>query len=142
MAKQAWQVHKFGGTSLAEADCFRRVGEILLAEKHERQAVVVSAMGGMTDALLDMVAAAELSAAGIQSDLAAIAQRYEACVRALIESPGAVEELMSQFNSELADASDVLQAVFLVRSAADRSRDLVAGFGELWSARLLCIYLN
>ena len=142
MAKQAWQVHKFGGTSLAEADCFRRVGEILLAEKHERQAVVVSAMGGMTDALLDMVAAAELSAAGIQSDLAAIAQRYEACVRALIESPGAVEELMSQFNSELADASDVLQAVFLVRSAADRSRDLVAGFGELWSARLLGSYLK
>jgi len=142
MAKNAWQVHKFGGTSLADADCFRRVGEILLSATGERQAVVVSAMGGMTDALLNMVAAAESSAAGIKSDLAAVAERYEACVRALIESPEAVEELMGHFNGELADAADVLQAVSLVRSAADRSRDLVAGFGELWSARLLGGYLE
>jgi aspartokinase/homoserine dehydrogenase 1 len=142
MTKNAWQVHKFGGSSLADAECFRRVGEILLAETGERQAVVVSAMGGMTDALLDMVASAENSAAGIQGGLAAIANRYEACVRALIESADVAEQLMDRFNRELADARDVLQAVSLVRSAADRSRDLVAGFGELWSARLLGGYLE
>lgn len=142
MTNNAWQVHKFGGTSLADADCFRTVAEILLAETGKRQAVVVSAMGGMTDALLDMVTSAEHTAAGIKSDLAAISDRYEACVRALIESPDAAEQLMNSFNAELADARDVLQAVSLVRSAADRSRDLVVGFGELWSARLLGGYLQ
>ena len=48
---------------------------------------------------------------------------------------------MDLFSAELADVKDVLQAVSLVRSAADRSRDLVAGFGEIWSARLLGAYL-
>ena len=64
MTDNAWQVHKFGGTSLADATCFRRVAEILLAEAadHPRQAVIVSAMGGMTDALLNLVSAAEKSA--------------------------------------------------------------------------------
>jgi aspartokinase/homoserine dehydrogenase 1 len=142
MAKNGWQVHKFGGTSLADAECFRRVGEILLAGTGKRQAVVVSAMGGMTDALLDMVASAENSADGIKGDLRVIADRYEACVRDLITSPQSAEELMNLFNGELADARDVLQAVSLVRSAADRSRDLVAGFGELWSARLLGAHLE
>ncbi len=142
MAKNEWQVHKFGGTSLADAECFRRVGEILLAGTGKRQAVVVSAMGGMTDALLDMVASAENSADGIMGDLRVIADRYEACVRDLITSPQSAEELMNLFNGELADARDVLQAVSLVRSAADRSRDLVAGFGELWSARLLGAHLE
>ena len=42
----------------------------------------------------------------------------------------------------MADAKDVLQAISLVRSAADRSRDLIAGFGELWSSRLLAAYLT
>jgi aspartokinase/homoserine dehydrogenase 1 len=49
---------------------------------------------------------------------------------------------MEAFESELSDAADILQAISLVHSAADRSRDLVAGFGELWSTRLLAAYLE
>ena len=149
MVQKGWQVHKFGGSSLADPDCFRRVGEILLQgqglgqDKDSRRAVVVSAMGGMTDALLDLVQAAEGSADDISAGLQAISSRYEAAVRELIESPDMVESLLELFNADLDDASDVLHAVSLVRSAAaDRSRDLVAGFGELWSARLLAGYLE
>ena len=50
--------------------------------------------------------------------------------------------MLEQFTADVADAADVLHAVSLVRAAADRSRDLVAGFGELWSARLLGRYLE
>ena len=142
MTNTAWHIHKFGGSSLADAECFRRVGEIILAKTGTRRAVVVSAMGGMTDALLQVVAAAENSADSIEADLAAIADRYEACVRELIDSAEAADNLMDLFSAELADVKDVLQAVSLVRSAADRSRDLVSGFGEIWSARLLGGYLG
>ena len=48
MAQPGWQVHKFGGTSMGDADCFRRVADILLADPAERQAVVVSAMSKTT----------------------------------------------------------------------------------------------
>ncbi|HEX8336735.1 MAG TPA: hypothetical protein VF621_08390 [Pyrinomonadaceae bacterium] len=52
MAK--WAVHKFGGTSAADAGRYKAVAEILLARRAagERAAVVVSAMSGVTDALL------------------------------------------------------------------------------------------
>jgi len=141
MTVTGWRVHKFGGSSLADAQCFYRVADVLLRASEKRQAVVVSAMGGMTDALLGLVVEAEKSAAGIAPGLQAISDRYQATVGQLIESDAVARELRNRFDSELSDASDVLHAIALVRSAADRSRDLVAGFGELWSARLLAAYL-
>ncbi len=54
-----WIVHKFGGSSVADADCFRRVADIIEASPNPREAVVLSACRGVTDALLDSVALAE-----------------------------------------------------------------------------------
>ncbi len=141
MAHKNWLVHKFGGTSLADAECFRRVADILLAETAERQAVVVSAMAKMTDALLSLVAGAERSPATIGPGLEALGVRYRATAVALLSQSGA-DRLVSEFETDLSDARDVLHAISLVRSAADRSRDLIAGFGELWSSRLLVAYLT
>ena len=55
MADDRWKIHKFGGTSLADATCFHRVAGILLNYKDTRIGVVVSAMSGMTDALINLV---------------------------------------------------------------------------------------
>lgn len=141
MAQTQWLVHKFGGTSVADAECFKRVADIVLAEPAARQAVVVSAMSKMTDALLGLVAGAEQSASSIAPGLEALAIRYRTTVRALL--PEAVAgEVLQAFDADLSDAEDVLHAIALVRSAAERSRDLVAGFGELWSSRLLAAYLR
>ena len=54
-----WVVHKFGGSSVADADCFRRVAAILESAPPARLAVVLSACKGVTDALLRLVALAE-----------------------------------------------------------------------------------
>lgn len=141
MADNKWLVHKFGGTSMADADCLRRVADILLAEKAGRQAVVVSAMAKMTDALLSLVAGAEKSAASIAPGLEALSARYRTAAQALLPGPAAAP-VLAAFDSDLADAKDVLHAISLVRSAAERSRDLIAGYGELWSSRLLAAYLS
>jgi len=141
MNQNAWQVHKFGGSSLADAQCFRRVADILMAPPPVRQAVIVSALGGMTDALLTLVAAAEASANSIEAGLRAIEDRYVPIVQDLLGGTPAADTVLMQFRAELADAADVLHAISLVRAAADRSRDLIAGFGEIWSARLLGAFL-
>jgi len=137
-----WQVHKFGGTSLADADCFRRVADILLDERVARLAVVVSAMAKTTDALLGLVVAAEQSAPDIAARIDAIATRYKATVSALLRQKDSSEELLKGFASDLEDLRDVLRAIALVRQAGDRSRDLIAGYGEIWSSRLLAAYLS
>jgi len=142
MSYNGWQVHKFGGTSLADAECIRCVADILLAESAPRQVAVVSAMGGMTDALLRLVSMAERAPDDIAPGLEAVAIRYRAAVAELLGATEASRKLLEQFDRDVGDAADVLHAVSLVRSAADRSRDLVAGFGELWSARLLGTFLE
>ena len=49
-----WTVHKFGGTSVADAACVRRVAGII-AKEPDNLGVVVSAMKGVTDDLLGLV---------------------------------------------------------------------------------------
>ncbi len=47
-----WTVHKFGGTSVADASCIRRVAAIIGEQRSGNNlAVVVSAMKGVTDDL-------------------------------------------------------------------------------------------
>ncbi|MBL8202405.1 MAG: bifunctional aspartate kinase/homoserine dehydrogenase I [Chromatiales bacterium] len=140
--RDGWHVHKFGGTSLGDADCFRRVADILLDEPVARQAVVVSAMARTTDALLALVAAAEQSAADVGARIEAIATRYGATVAALLKQKSAADHVLKSFTADLADVRDVLHAIRLVRQAGERSRDLISGYGELWSSRLLAAYLT
>jgi aspartokinase/homoserine dehydrogenase 1 len=137
-----WHVHKFGGTSLQDADCFRRVADILLDEPVARQAVVVSAMAKTTDALIGLVAAAEQSSPDVAPQIDAIATRYRATVLTLLKQKHSSDEILKSFAADLEDLRDVLRAIALVRQAGDRSRDLIAGYGELWSSRLLAAYLT
>ncbi len=136
-----WKIHKFGGSSLADADCFRRVAGLLLDSDDARLGVVVSAMGGMTDALLHLVTLAELADDGFDAELNAIGERYADTARGLVDVDRLVTVLDS-WSEDAADVRDVLRAIALVKSAPQRSRDVVAGYGEIWSARLLAAYLE
>ena len=64
MSGSPWKIHKFGGTSLSNAECFRAVAGIISEQPDQRLGIVVSAMGGMTDALLRLPAIAERDAYG------------------------------------------------------------------------------
>ena len=132
-------VHKFGGSSLADADCFRRVAGLISARFDQPVGVVVSAMGGMTDQLLGIVAAAE-SGDDTQPLIAAVRARLEVTASELLASE-AVTDYLAEVDRNLKDIRDVVEASSLVRSASGRSRDVVAGFGEIWSARLLTAFL-
>jgi len=54
-----WVVHKFGGSSVADAGCFQRVADIVEKSANPREAVVLSACRGVTDDLLALVSLAE-----------------------------------------------------------------------------------
>jgi aspartokinase/homoserine dehydrogenase 1 len=135
-----WRVHKFGGSSVADATCMRRVADILDGENGSRLAVVLSASRGVTDALLNLVTSAER-----QQDFApsieALRLRHREMASALLPAPDA-NEYAVEFDRDCTDIFSILQAVRLTRSAATTIRDLVAGFGEIWSTRLFARYLR
>ncbi len=114
-----WKFHKFGGSSLADADCFRRVADLMLADTGEMTGVVVSAMGGMTDALLELVAQAAEDDAGFNAGLDAIGERYSGTATALLKGD-ARKRLLDAWNKDAEDVRDVLKAIALVRAAPPR----------------------
>jgi aspartokinase/homoserine dehydrogenase 1 len=136
-----WKIHKFGGSSLADEVCFRRVAGLLLEQSGARVGVVVSAMGGMTDALLNLAVLAEQDNENFQNELHAIGERYSRTAQALLDGDRLVA-VLDAWGQDADDILDVLKAIALVRSAPQRSRDVVAGYGEIWSARLLAATLE
>ena len=137
-----WIVHKFGGSSVADADCMARVADIVDADPGRRVAVVLSACKGVTDALLELVALAERQDTGYVHELAALRARHTAMASALLPAAAAANPYIAQLESDCHDIAGILHTVELIRSAAQNVRDLVAGFGELWSTRLFAALLG
>lgn len=131
----AWVVHKFGGSSVADAPCFGRVAEILDAQPAGRLAVVLSACKGVTDALLTLVAQAERQEPGSRGGLESIRARHEEIAAATLNA-GAAGRYLEAFDRDSHDIEGILRTVVLTRSAAASVTDLIAGYGELWSTRL------
>ncbi len=141
MAQNRWKIHKFGGSSLADADCFRRVAAILTDLPEASVGAVVSAMGGMTDKLLRLAVLAEQDDSSFTSELHLIGERYAGTARELVKGDVLVS-LLDQWGQDAADIEDILRSIALVKSASQRSRDVVSGYGEIWSARLLASLLE
>ena len=83
----SWQLHKFGGTSLANADCYKNVKSILDDSKGQN-AVVVSAMAGITNLLDEAVLNAKNQSDNYQSIIDEIAEKHIDCVDKLFFKPG------------------------------------------------------
>ncbi|HLY52993.1 MAG TPA: hypothetical protein VKQ31_08300, partial [Steroidobacteraceae bacterium] len=130
-----WVVHKFGGSSVADPDCFRCVATILEAVPGRRLAVVLSACRGVTDALLRLVALAERQDESYREEIASLRARHGAIAAELLE-PASAWSYLEGFDRDCQDLQAVLHAVTLTRAAARNVTDLVSGYGELWSTRL------
>ena len=136
----AWTVHKFGGTSVADASCVRLVARIIAGETRGNLGVVVSAMKGVTDDLLGLVDKAARREP-VEPTLKALRARHQKSAVELLGAAG-TKPVLAQFDAELADIESILKALSLVRSASHRSRDLVSGFGEIWSARQIAAFFK
>src|SRR5688500_9991533 len=86
-----WRVHKFGGSSVADAGCMQRVGGILEDETSSRLAVVLSACRGVTDALLELVSASEQQDDGVAARLDAVRERHVTIAETLLNAHDAGE---------------------------------------------------
>jgi bifunctional aspartokinase / homoserine dehydrogenase 1 len=137
----AWRVHKFGGSSVADAACMQRVAQILEDDPLPRVAAVLSACRGVTDALLTLVSAAERREDGDADRLEAIRQRHVGIARTLLAETEA-DDYIAELSAECRDVAGILQTVRLIRVASPVVRDLIAGFGEIWSTRLFARYLR
>ncbi|MGH3649753.1 MAG: aspartate kinase, partial [Acidimicrobiia bacterium] len=136
-----WVMHKFGGTSLADADGYRAVTSIIEGWEHPAQAVVVSASAGMTDDLIELVARAGRRDTTSEEFSERVRDRQVALVEALLVD-SAARHLVARVDEDLADIKDVLRASRVMGAAVENAIGAVAGFGEVWSAQLLAGHLT
>lgn len=139
--KDQWRVHKFGGSSVADAACMERVAKILEADPAERLGVVLSACRGVTDVLLNLVSAAEKQDDTVAQQIEAVRQRHVVIADTLIKG-SSHDEYVAQLDQDCRDIAGILHTVRLIRSGSQIVRDLVSGYGEIWSTRLFARYLQ
>jgi bifunctional aspartokinase / homoserine dehydrogenase 1 len=132
---EPWVVHKFGGSSVADADCFRRVAAILDSLPAQRVGVVLSACRGVTDALLRLVALAEAQDDSYRGEIASLRVRHAAIAETLLTAQSS-RLYLAGFDRDCHDLEGILHTVRLTRAAAQNVSDLIAGYGEIWSTKL------
>ena len=124
-------VMKFGGTSVADAAAFDNVARIVASEREAAApVVVVSAMSGVTDALI--------AAANIAS-LREVFDRHRAVAHELLDDSARFIEKLSAAERRIAELLDALALAPAERKAL---QDAVVSHGEILSSALLAAVLN
>ncbi|MFY2764556.1 bifunctional aspartate kinase/homoserine dehydrogenase I [Arenimonas sp. MALMAid1274] len=139
LAPPRLRAHKFGGSSLADADRIRHVAKLMLQAEEPAQVVVVSAMQGVTDALIALANAAA-GGGDWRAAWSALAKRHHDTAAALTgnDDGGLAAWLVAEFEQLAA----LLQAVAVLATPGGPTLERIQGLGEVWSARLLGAHLR
>ncbi|MGL5359637.1 MAG: bifunctional aspartate kinase/homoserine dehydrogenase II [Shewanella sp.] len=129
-------LHKFGGSSLADADCYRRVAHILLTHGHSDDVVVVSAAGKSTNFLYKLLALRDANALW-QEELQVLISYQQGLIEQLLSSEQA-QDLRERLTTDKAQLSSLLS----LEERNEYQINQVVSFGERWSARLMAALLR
>jgi len=136
-------VLKFGGTSVGSADNIRKVIEIVKGkiEKDNTTIVVVSALGGTTDALLNAGSLAAQGNEQYKDELQRIEHRHLETVKQLIPVQQQ-SSMLSQVKKMCNEIEDICNGVFLLGEFSLRTRDRILSYGELMSSHIIMAAFN
>lgn len=129
-------LHKFGGSSLADADCYRRVAHILLTHGNSDDLVVVSAAGKSTNFLYKLLALKDSSQLW-QEELQVLISFQQNLIEQLLSN-----EQARSLRERLSIDKYQLISLFSLDELNEYKRSEVVSFGERWSARLLAALLR
>ncbi|TBT24507.1 bifunctional aspartate kinase/homoserine dehydrogenase II [Vibrio parahaemolyticus] len=129
------QLHKFGGSSLANPECYLRVADILKEYSAENDLVVVSAAGKTTNRLIEFLEGLDKDGRIAHEALQGLRQFQSELIESLLEG-----EVQTQLLASLHDEFSTLAE--LAAPLTDAQKAAVLGHGEVWSSRLLAALLS
>ena len=135
-------VLKFGGTSVARESAIRQVAQIIQSyAQKERIAVVVSAMGGITDLLVNALHSASNREATYQTLISEIEKTHLDAVKSLI--PVSIQSgVLSRVKQSINQLDALLEGAYLIGETTPRLSDQVLAYGELLSSEIIAAYLK
>jgi aspartokinase/homoserine dehydrogenase 1 len=131
------RVLKFGGSSVATAENINKIVSILEDRlKSEKLIVVVSALGGTTDSLLNSVILASEGNDQYKEELQKIENRHLEMTKLLI--PVAQQSrVLSMVKQHCNEIEDICNGVFLLQELTPRTKDRIMSYGELLSSQII-----
>ncbi len=141
--RRAPHVHKFGGASLADSAAVRRAVEIIQNHRREASIVVVSAMAGVTDALLGV---AQQAGSGDERAFAALVgqlrTRHVEAARTLLPTGRSRAGMLAYIDEVFQELEELAAGLERLRELTPRTSDIVISRGERLSARLFAAALE
>lgn len=129
-------LHKFGGSSLADADCYRRVAHILLTHGHSDDLVVVSAAGKSTNFLYKLLNLKDTGQLW-QEELQVLISYQQTLIEQLLSN-----EQARDLRERLSTDKSQLVSLLSLEQRNEYQISQVVSFGERWSARLMAALLR
>jgi aspartokinase/homoserine dehydrogenase 1 len=134
------KVLKFGGSSVANAENIQKVAGILI-QNNEPHIVVVSALGGVTDALINTGIRAEKKDETYKDVLLQLEKKHLDTARALLpitHQSSCLSMIKQQFNA----LEEICNSVFYLNELSLRTKDRIISFGELLSSKIIAAFLH
>lgn len=125
-------VMKFGGSSVGSAERIKSVAEIVSLFKERNPVVVVSAVEGITDKLIESANAA--LSKGVVS-IEKIKEKHKAILDELSLDESSVDK-------ELKELEEALDVIAKVKDDSNKIMDIICSFGERMSSRIVAAYFN
>lgn len=136
---------KFGGTSMGSAERIKEVANIVRAVPITLSPlVVVSAMTGVTNALLEAVDAAikKKSFVPTRKILKTLSEKHCTTAKALVKNPDILAETESYIADEMSNLESFLEAISFIKELTPASHDKIIAIGEKFAAKLLAAHLS
>lgn len=127
---------KFGGTSVGSVESISALIEILKPlQGEENPIVVLSAMGGVTNALLDMAENAR-NLRDYSDALKLVEEKHFKVIRALLPA-SAQNPVLTKLKIYFNELEDILQSVYNLRELSAQTKDLILSYGERCSTVMI-----
>ena len=129
------KVLKFGGTSVGTVESLRNVKSIVEGQE-EPVIVVVSALGGITDQLINTARLAAQGDISYLDNYARIVERHHQVIEGIV--PQALQlDLLSMVNPLLEELGNIYRGISLIKDLSDRTLDIVVSYGERLSSVII-----
>jgi aspartokinase/homoserine dehydrogenase 1 len=143
-------VHKFGGTSVGDAQRFANVADIVLAHHNQAEnpatadsVVVVSAMSGVTDQLIAGARAAAEGRDSVYREIkAGLLTRHLEIVETLLMRSRERLDVGGLVEDQLHELERFYRSIAMLGELTARGCDAVASFGEQLSSNILAAVLR
>ena len=134
------KVLKFGGTSVGTVNSLRCV-KAIVESCDEQVVVVVSALGGITDKLINTAKQASTGDMDYLQQYAEIVARHNDVIAGMVPAE-LQDEVHAIADSLLEELGNIFRGIALIKDLSDRTRDIVVSYGERLSSAIIARIIN